>query len=749
MAPTDETSELSPAPPPPAPPRRSWAGPDPLRDLTASLAVALVAIPLCLGIAQASGAPLLAGLLSGSIGGIVVGSLSNSGLSVSGPAAGLTTLVLAALGKLPSYPVFLSATVLAGLLQLLLSALKAGGLGRLFPSCVIRGMLAAIGLTLIFKQLPHLVGFDVEQFGVMEFEDVQGDVDEPYRRFHLNTFRLIAAAIAHVEPSALLIGVICLATLFWWDRSWQRRLPYVPGSLVAVALGVAVAALLPAPHALELKHLVKIPSPADGLLTFPDWSHLHSWSLYETAFAVALIASVETLLTVEALDRVDPQRRVTNPNRELFAQGIGNMVCGMLGGLPVTSVTVRGSVNLSAGAVSRRSVVMHGIWILVALFAFRPLLNHIPLAALAAVLVHVGFKMAHPRQVREQMQRGFSQGLPFVVTIIAVMLSDLLIGIMIGTLVSACFIFRNLHLAGGFTVGGAGLNRNIRLHQQVTFFHKVALNRVLDALPGGSVLEIDGTAARHIDRDILDIIDRFCERAPLRNINVLIGGIPRMQSVNDEQKLQNQKDYEQLLSNNRDWVSQMQEKDPNFFVKMAAGQAPSFLFIGCSDSRVPAEVITGTEPGRLFVHRNIANLVSPSDMNLMSVLQYSVEHLNVPHIIVCGHYGCGGLRAAISQQSFGLIDNWVYPIKQLLKDHAEELALLPDEMARERRLVELHVMQQVRNLLRTATVQKSIRKLGLPRVHGWVYDLHSGAIKDLEANCTLEGDIPEEFHFQF
>jgi carbonic anhydrase len=289
----------------------------------------------------------------------------------------------------------------------------------------------------------------------------------------------------------------------------------------------------------------------------------------------------------------------------------------------------------------------------------------------------------------------------------------------------------------------------IELHQEVTFFHKVRLSGILENCPENSVVEIDGSNARSVDHDVLDLIELFCQRAPQKNIKVMVGGIALMSSLSEEQKREMQAEYDQLLQNNSNWVQACLEKDPQFFETLGQGQKPTFLFIGCSDSRVPAETITRTEPGKLFVHRNIANVVSLHDMNLMSVLQYSVEHLVVPHIIVCGHYGCGGVRAAISSESYGLIDHWVHPIKRVVKDYQVELSQILDPEQRERRIIELHVLQQVRNVLKTGVVQNSLRKLGIPKVHAWVYDIQTGKINDLKANLNLEDDIHPIFHFDY
>lgn len=720
------------------------------RDVASSLAVSLVAIPLCLGIAKASGAPLFSGLVAGMVGGLVVGFLSKSHLSVTGPAAGMTTVVLAALATLKTYPAFLTAVVLAGALQVLFGKLRGGGLSRLFPSPVIKGMLSAIGLILIFKQVPHLVGCDVEAMGVEEFCDTEKDL-EGKDSGGLNTFRLLALASSSLEPNAVLLSVTSLLVLFAWDWRGSKKLPMLPGSLVAVVLAVIVNQLLGPEFQEAGKHLVTVPQLDWGNFLHPDFSVLSNPQVYPVALTIALVASVESLLSVEALDRLDPQHRSTPPNAELVAQGFGNVISGMLGGLPVTAVIIRGSVNLAAGATSKRSAILHGVWLMVSVLILRDGINTIPLAALAAVLVHTGLKMASPKKFQEMYRRGPHQLVPYLVTVVAILLTNLLVGIAVGALVSACFIMRNLHVAQGFTVYRSGLITQIKLHQEVTFFHKVRLAGVLESIPPHSVVEVDGSAARSIDHDVLDLLQLYKAQAAHRGVEIYFGGISLMESFSNEQRAAMQEEYDRLLRKNQEWVELHQRSDPQYFERMAVGQKPTFLFVGCSDSRVPAEVITGAEPGELFVHRNIANVVSLHDINLMSVLQYSVEQLVVPHIIVCGHYGCGGVRAALSAQSFGLIDNWVHPIKRVVDENQDELAAITDADLKERRVIELHVLSQVRNILMTPVIQRSYAKLGIPHVHGWVYDLATGKIKDLGAGCNLleKSDLHEVFQYEF
>jgi len=695
------------------------------RDLPAGLAVFLVAVPLCLGIAHASGAPLMAGLVSGLLGGVVVGSVSGSHLSVSGPAAGLTTIVLAGIASLGSFRAFLTATLLAGLLQMVLGKLKAGTVNRLFPSPVIKGMLCAIGLILITKQFPHMVGYDVEAFGVQEFSEKVNDLMSKGVESEHNTLDLITHAIRAFVPGAALIGVTSLLLLLLWDRFGYKRFPSIPGSLVAVAGGVTINSLLPSSMRLGGDHLVQIPELAAGALNFPDLSALGNPHVYVVAITVALVASIETLLCVEAMDRLDPLSRRTPPNRELLAQGTGNFLAGLLGGLPITAVIVRGSVNLSAGAASKASAIIHGVLILTAMLFLRTWINLVPLATLAAILVQVGFRLASPAMLRNMFRRGPSQLIPYVVTVVAVLFTDLLLGIAVGLFVAGGFIMHSLYVSHGFRSERHGNLTRLVFEKEVTFFHKARLADLLEKLPPYSRVEVDATRAKFVDRDILDTLEQFRKRAAMQNIEFVVGGLEMMDSHTPEHLKFLEAEYANVLERNRQWAAEHPTPP-------VTQESPHFLFIGCSDCRVAADSILRTEPGRLLVHRNIANIVSPHDVNLMSVLQYSVEVLGIPHIVVCGHYGCQGIHTAASARSLGLIDNWIQPIKQTALIYRDELEAIADPTARERRLTELHVQQQVLNLQKSPVVQNAVRKVGTPCVHGWVFDQDTGLINDLK-----------------
>lgn len=479
----------------------------------------LVALPLCLGIAMASGAPLLAGITSGVLGGIVVGALGGSAISVSGPAAGLTVIVAAGIAELGGYPAFLSAVLLAGLLQIGLGFLRAGAVVHFVPACVVRGMLAAIGLILILKQIPHALGVDI---------DFEGD--ESFAHEGGNTFTDLIDAVMSARPAAMLVFTAALLALLAWQKLGKRVLNgLLPAPLMAVVVGTLVHfgfELWWPEAALEASHRVGIPvlrSAGDlvAALAFPDFERMFDPAVLRMAVTLALVASVETLLSVEAADRLDPLRRTTSMNRELKAQGVANTLAGLIGALPITAVIVRSSANASAGGRSRLSTIIHGVLLLVSALFLAPVLSHIPLAALAAVLIAMGWKLTRPSLLIEQGRRGLDQSLPFAATIVAILLTDLLVGVLLGIAVGVYFVVRsNFHSALVVTRDGQQLL--VRFAKDVSFLNKPALVDTFAEVPDGSMVLIDGTRAQFIDHDIAECIEDFVESAPRRGILVEI-----------------------------------------------------------------------------------------------------------------------------------------------------------------------------------------------------------------------------------
>jgi len=505
------------------------------QDLPAGLVVFLVALPLCLGIALASGAPLFSGVIAGIIGGIVVAIASGSPVSVSGPAAGLTVIVLNSIQQLGSYELFLLAVVMAGTMQVVLGYLKAGIIGHYFPSSVIKGMLAAIGLILVFKQIPHALGYDKDSEGDFVFVQVDGE----------NTFSEILNALNFLQPGAIIIATLSLLILIAWDKPFFKRFTFfkfVPGALVVVALGVGLNEFFRAVFpvlALENDHLVKLPVASSvnefiGQFTLPDFSGFSNYNVYIIAFTIAIVASLESLLSVEAADKLDPYKRNTPTNRELKAQGLGNIISGLIGGLPLTAVIVRSSANINSGAKTKKSAIIHGLLLLISVVGFASLLNKIPLACLAAVLLMVGYKLAKLSLFKSMYALGWEQFVPFVVTIVAILFSDLLKGIGIGMAVSIFFILRNNYKRAYYFMKekrSEGETITIQLVEDVTFINKGVITLTLDKLPFNSTVIIDGTKSHNIDLDVLEIIHNFRETAILRGIKLELKGIPAFKGV--------------------------------------------------------------------------------------------------------------------------------------------------------------------------------------------------------------------------
>ena len=493
-------------------------------DLPASIVVFFVALPLCLGIALASGAPLFSGLIAGIVGGILVGSLSGSQIGVSGPAAGLAAIVLAAIGTLGGYENFLVAVVIGGILQIVLGVLKAGIIGYYFPSSVIKGMLTGIGIIIILKQIPHFFGYDRDPEGDFAFNQVDGE----------NTFSEIFNAFDFISPGATLIAVIALAILILWDRVLSKQakiFQLIQGPLVAVVAGIIyyVSTEGNAKWGISTDHLVSVPVPEDmasffGQFSFPNFRAIGNPDIWITGFTIALVASLETLLCVEATDKLDPEKRVTPTNRELVAQGVGNMFSGMIGGLPVTQVIVRSSANIQSGGKSKMSAIIHGFFLLISVMLIPTLLNMIPLSVLAAVLFIVGYKLAKPALFKTMYKLGWKQFVPFIVTVLGIVFTDLLVGIGLGLAVGIVVIliksYQNSHFLHIQDKSNGKHRILMTLAEEVTFFNKGAILKELDALPENSYLELDVRKTRYLDNDIIEILEDFSEKAKNRGIDI-------------------------------------------------------------------------------------------------------------------------------------------------------------------------------------------------------------------------------------
>ena len=631
------------------------------RDISAGLAVFLVAVPLCLGIALASGAPLFSGLLSGIVGGVIVGLISQSHTSVSGPAAGLTAIVAAQITLLGSFENFLLAVVIAGVLQIALGCARAGGIAAFFPSSVIKGLLAAIGLILILKQIPHLLGHDTDPEDDMSF--VQPD--------HENTFTELVAMFGDLQLGAAVIGLLSLAVLLIWNRSERLKKSPAPAALVVVLLGVGLNLLfrqLGGRWAIESSHLVQVPvaKSFSDILTFltrPDFTQWMNPAIYTAGLTIAVVASLETLLNLEAIDKLDPRKRVSPPSRELIAQGVGNVVCGLIGGLPVTSVIIRSSVNLNAGGKSKLATIVHGVLLVVCVVLLPTTLNLIPLSCLAAILLVTGIKLASPALVRQMWSEGKYQFLPFVLTVVSIVFTDLLIGVLLGLGVSLAFVlYSNLRRPVNSVIekhlGGEVLH--IELANQVSFLNRASLGFALNAIPRGGHVLLDASSTAYIDPDIQSLLREFKDViAPVRGVEVSLRGFRDKYRFENEiryvdystRELQGQLTPQQALQiliegNERFRTGRRLTRDLDRQLNATAqGQHPIAVILSCIDSRSPAELIFDLGLGDIFSVRVAGNVVSPK---VLGSIEYACAVAGAKLVVVLGHTRCGAVTAAVS-----------------------------------------------------------------------------------------------------
>lgn len=493
-------------------------------DIPSSIVVFFVALPLCLGIALASGAPLFSGLIAGIVGGIVVGSLSGSKLGVSGPAAGLAAIVLTAIVDLGSFQNFLLAVVLAGIIQIIFGVLKAGVIAYYFPSSVIKGMLTGIGIIIILKQIPHFFGYDAEPEGSDSFIEPSGE----------NTFSAIFHLSDHIILGSLIVGILGLVIILIWDLILAKKskvFQIIQGPLIAVLFGIIFYELTKSNNVLQIEssHLVRVPIPEDAAsffnqFSFPNFGAIFQTQIWIVAFTIALVASLETLLSVEATDKLDPDKNVTPTNRELLAQGAGNIISGMIGGLPITQVIVRSSANIQSGGKSKLSTIIHGFLLLISIILIPRLLNKIPLSVLASILLIVGYKLAKPKLFKEMYIKGWKQFVPFMVTVFGIVFTDLLVGISLGLLVGIVVIllksYQNSHFLHIEDKSNGKHKIKMTLAEEVTFFNKGAILKELENLPNDTYLEINLLNTRYLDSDVIEILEDFIHKAKERHIDI-------------------------------------------------------------------------------------------------------------------------------------------------------------------------------------------------------------------------------------
>jgi len=728
------------------------------RDLTSGVVVFLVAIPLCLGIALASGAPLLSGLISGVVGGILVGLLSGSSISVSGPAAGLAAIVLAQITSLGSFEAFLLAVVISGAMQIAFGAFKAGGLSRFFPTNVIKGLLAAIGVLLILKQVPHLLGHDSDWQGDMAFRQDDGD----------NTFSALLHAMRAFLPGAALVGLVSIAILVAWQNVPVLKRSLFPGPLAAVLGGTILSEALRSSGsswAIDPSHLVNVPVVGkDGLewsamITFPDFSRIGDSAIWIAAGTLAIVASIETLLNLEATDKMDPLKRASPPNRELLAQGTGNLVAGLIGGLPMTSVIVRSSVNAMAGGRTRVAAIFHGVLLLGSVALLPGILNTIPLATLAAVLVVTGWKLASPTLFRSMWREGMVQFVPFLVTVVAIVLTDLLVGVMMGMATSLLFILWSNTQQGVRVIEEkhvSGIVHRIELSGQTTFLNRARLATELARYRKGDHVLVDARLSDFIDPDMLAMIHEFVnETAPARGIDVsCIGFKDRYPRITDRvqyvdvstREMQTKltpanvlallKDgNERFVSGkrlHRDLVRQVEET--------SAGQHPMAAVLSCIDSRAPVELLFDLGIGDVFSARLAGNVASPK---ALGSLEFACKVAGAKLLLVMGHTRCGAVKATCDFVAKGLDPAEATGLTNLgaITDTISEAvrmesrtvdARTADNEAFVDRVAEINVRNTIRWMQANSPTLASMAMNGEIAIIGAMYDVRSGRVNFLD-----------------
>lgn len=733
-------------------------------DLLAGLVVFLVALPLCLGVALASNAPLFSGILAGIVGGIVVGMISGSQTSVSGPAAGLTAVVASQIGALGSFEAFLTAVFLSGVIQILLSAARMGYIALFFPSSVIKGLLTAIGLIIILKQVPHLLGHDIDPMGDKSF----------FQMDNRNTISEIFHAFFDIHVGAVLISFASIALMVLWDDIKFLKKTHIPSPLMVVLLGVGISLCLEkigGVWAMEPTHLVQVPVAAStkeflGFLTFPDFTALMKVDVYFAAITIAVVSSLETLLNLEAVDKLDPMQRMSPPNQELFAQGLGNMTAGLIGGIPVTSVIVRSSVNINAGVKTKLSAIWHGFLLLGCVLLIPEWLNTIPLAALAAILFVTGLKLASPKLIMQMWKEGKNQFLPFISTVMAIVFVDILTGVIIGLVVSLAFILHSSvrrpikKIMEKHATGDQVLH--IDLPNQVGFFIKGALDSTLRSVPRGGHVLLDATSTDYIDPDILDTIVDFQNKiAPSHGVQVSLKGFKdKYQRLEDQiqyvdyssremqDSLTPQKVIDILKEGNKRFKdgTPLRRDSARLLHATATGQFPMAVVLSCIDSRTPAEIIFDLGLGDVFSVRIAGNIIS---RKVIGSMEFSCAVAGAKLILVMGHTSCGAVRTAVdlvcSEKTAAEVtgclnlDSLINEIKQsvnidrckILEDSpADKKASYSDEVAY------LNVLRTIKLIRERSRILDELVRQGRIAIVGAMYDISSGDVSLFQSSSS-------------
>lgn len=735
------------------------------KDIPAGIFVFLVALPLCLGIALASGVPLISGLISGVIGGIVVGLISKSNLSVTGPAAGLTSIIIASQAQLPNLESLFLAIFLAGIIQIIFSFLKVGVFGYYIPSNVIKGMMAAIGIIIIMKQIPHALGWDKDVEGDFSFLQVDGE----------NTITEIWNSIWNFDLGVTLVALSGLIIMFCWDKIKWNKLKSIPSGLIVVMVGILINELYKyISPSLQIKpeHLVTLPSFNSaneffGLFHLPNWSLFGNLKLYVVASTIAIIATLETLLCIEASDKLDPEKRTTDTNRELLAQGIGNSLSGLLGGLPMTSVVVRTSANIYSGAKTSLSTIIQGTLLLLSLLFFHGIIKLIPYGSLAAILIFTGYKLTNPRLYKDLYKQGKWQFYPFVITILSIYFIDLLYGVLIGLAISIGFILvrnlRNPTIIPDTKIKDKNLIK-LELNSDLTFLNKAQTIFTLKTIPSKSKVILDASKTIHMDYDVLEEVKEFIDTvAPLKEIDLtLVGfkskfGITNSLTIYDEilgkdvdesklelhakelqQKITPSKALELMKAGNYRFVNNLKlNRDVLEQVNVTSeGQHPFAVVLSCIDSRTSAEIIFDKGLGDLFSVRIAGNIVNE---DILGSMEFACKVAGSKLIVVLGHTKCGAIKGACDHVELG---NLTTLISKITPSVALEKECKENRNSKNMTFVEnvaqLNVKTAVQTILDKSEILKTMVDDGEIGLVGGMYNIESGLVEFYEDATYLK-----------
>jgi MFS superfamily sulfate permease-like transporter len=712
-------------------------------DIPASVVVFLVALPLCLGVALASGAPMISGLIAGIIGGIVVGALSQSHVSVSGPAAGLAAVVLASITQLGDFNLFLMAVVLAGAIQFIGGIGKAGFIANYIPSNVIKGLLAAIGIILILKQIPHAVGYDSDTQEDFSFLQADGE----------NTFSELLVVFSHLNMGALIVSLVSILVLVLWDKSPLKKINYLPSTLFVVVLGILLNMLfqtfVPGLY-IEPSHLVSVPevSSVTEFITLPSFSGVSNYNVWVVAFTIAIVASLETLLNLEAVESLDPHKRIASPNRELVAQGIGNVLSGLSGGIPITSVIVRSSVNINAGAETKTSAILHGFFLLISVLLIAPLLNLIPLATLAAILILTGYKLAKLSLFKDMYKKGLNQFIPFVVTLGAIIFTDLLIGILIGLTISFFYLLKS-NYKNPFKLEKEILHRGetlrLELPNQSSFLNKATIKETLWSVPNGSNVIIDATYSDFVDNDVLEIISDYKNTVAVeRGIKLNIIGLKEKYDLDDHIQFLNVLDKETQQRLSPDQIIELLKAGNDRFVKgkwtekyfkhqvsaTSFGQNPMAVILSCIDSRTTTEHIFDLGLGDIFSIRIAGNVLNE---DILGSMEFAIHNIGTKLIVVLGHTHCGAIAGACNHVELGNLTALLNKIKPAI---AKETKTLTDRNGSNtlfvNNVVELNVHHTIERIRKESPIIADQEREGKIKIVGALYDIESGLVRFYE-----------------